>query len=367
MDTTEKKAKKKMSPKAKKIVNIVITSLQVAIVVVTVAISIFVWTTTGKGEASVKAMQILAIRSNSMIGDNKDSFKAGDLVVIKRPVDAEAIPVGTVITYKYSTQGGTTLITHRVDSIIAPTQEGGNIRYATKGDNTSAVDPAAVQPGDIVGVYSFKINGVGGVLLWLQGYKRVPIEGGYGWDYAGNTNNFLWVIIIPLIALLLWNGYALIKVIMEGKIKRAREEAAAAAAAALAGGTGVVDAEEIKRRAIEEYLAKLAAEQNQASASAAEMPAEIPYSAPVAEESAADIAESSVETDAQPLVEDAVQAEESAVEAAKPSVGDAVPEEAAPVKKAPPKKPAAKKTSDDSAAKKPDGKKAKAPPSNKAE
>ncbi len=261
MDNSGKKEKKRMSPKAKKIANIIVTSLQVAIVVVTVVISIFVWTTTGNGEATAKRVQLLAIRSNSMKGDARDSFNAGDLVIVKAPEDATALEIGTVITYKYSvTGGGTTLITHRIVEIIPPTEEGGNVRYRTQGDNAEDPDSRSVQPGDVVGIYAGKIKGVGTALLWLQGFERVELSGGdYGWDYVGNSNNFLYVIIIPLIALLLWNGYAMIKVIMEGKLKKARDEAAAAAAAAAAGNAAALDAEEIKRRAIEEYLASLSA------------------------------------------------------------------------------------------------------------
>jgi len=256
---TGKKEKKRMSPKAKKIANIIVTSLQVAIVVVTVAISIFVWTTTGRGEPSTKPIQMLAIRSNSMKGDAPDSFNAGDLVIVKAPKDATALEIGTVVTYKLSIEGGgTTLVTHRINAISVGDND--EVTYITKGDNSDSFDNKILHADDIVGIYSGKIKGVGNALLWLQGFERVELSGGdYGWDYVGNTNNFLYVIIIPLIALLLWNGYAMIKVIMEGKLKKARDEAAAAAAAAAGGNAAALDAEEIKRRAIEEYLASLSA------------------------------------------------------------------------------------------------------------
>ena len=52
------------------------------------------------------------------------------------------------------------------------------------------------------------------------------------------------VIVLPMALFFLYELYALAKIIMETKIKKATESSA------------VVDEEEIKRRAIEEYLAQ---------------------------------------------------------------------------------------------------------------
>ncbi len=254
------------TPKAKKISNIVFTVVEVAIVIFTIVISVMVWVGGGNpddlSQPKAGKQAMLAIQTDSMMGDAKDNFNPGDLVFVKMPEDVGGLGVGTIIAYRTQIyQNGqmfNTIITHRIIE-VKKDANGKTESYVVLGDNTEGRNETEIEQskdivplGSVVGEYKSKLKGLGGAILWLQGYEHV--ENAYGvkiWSYAGKTNNFLYVIIIPLILLLVWNGYYLVKAIVDAKIKKAKE---AAAQAAIEAASAPIDEEEIKRRAIEEYL-----------------------------------------------------------------------------------------------------------------
>ena len=71
---------------------------------------------------------------------------------------------------------------------------------------------------------------------------------------------------LPLILLLVYNAYLVIRMVVEAKLKKQQEQAQAALAQAQSNAA--LDEEEIKRRAIEEYLAS----QNAGAQAAPEQP-----------------------------------------------------------------------------------------------
>ena len=81
---------------------------------------------------------------------------------------------------------------------------------------------------DVLAVYQFHLKGVGKAIFWLQ-----------------KPMNFLFVIVFPLIALFIYNVIMFIRMMMQSKLEKVVEKA----------GVLAIDEEEIKRRAIEEYLA----------------------------------------------------------------------------------------------------------------
>lgn len=248
------KAKKKsiLSEKQKKIVNAVVIALELIIVVVAIGFSISILlstgyeTTTDFGDASVRLMPVL---TGSMEGDNPDSFNAGDLIVVKKATDESiaALEVGDIVTYVGNVGGARGFITHRIVDI----QENGSVRtFYTKGDaEAEGVEPTAIYEGDIKGIYSSKIAGVGSALSWLQ-----------------EPTHFFLVVMLPLILLLVYNAYLVIRMVVEAKLKKQQEQAEAALAQAQS--SAALDEEEIKRRAIEEYLAS----QNAGAQAASEQP-----------------------------------------------------------------------------------------------
>lgn len=273
-----KKAEKPMS-KGTKALNIALVVLQVAIVIVAIAFSVSILLSTGYesntdfGKSSIRLMPVL---TDSMAGDKEDSFKAGDLIIVKsaEKVDLSTLKVGDIITYLDNVGGDLQFVTHRIIDIKESEMSSGTVirEYITRGD---AEDPdtaiaKTLYAGDIKGVYVGKLAGVGSAVFWLQ-----------------DPTHFFLVIMLPLILLLLYNAYLVVRIIMEAKLKKQREQLIGATSE----GAVILDEEEIKRRAVEEYIKKKAVEdyikeQEQSAAKAetaenAEKPAE---AAPVPEQ-----------------------------------------------------------------------------------
>lgn len=228
--------------KGKFALNVALIVLQVVIVVVAIAFSISILLSTGYesntdfGKSSIRLMPVL---TDSMAGDKPDSFKAGDLIIVKsaEKTDLSALEEGDIITYLDYVGGDIQFVTHRIISIKeTPLTDGTIVReFTTMGD---AEDPATAVPktlyqGDIKGVYIGKLAGVGSAVFWLQ-----------------DPTHFFLVIMLPLILLLIYNAYLVVRIIIEAKLKKQREQLVGATAE----GAAQLDEEEIKRRAIEEYL-----------------------------------------------------------------------------------------------------------------
>ena len=242
-----KKAEKPMS-KGKKALNIALVVLQVAIVIVAIAFSVSILLSTGYesntdfGKSSIRLMPVL---TDSMAGDKEDSFNAGDLIIVKsaEKVDLSTLKVGDIITYLDNVGGDLQFVTHRIIDIKESEMSSGTVirEYITRGD---AEDPdtaitKTLYAGDIKGVYVGKLAGVGSAVFWLQ-----------------DPTHFFLVIMLPLILLLLYNAYLVVRIIMEAKLKKQREQLIGATSE----GAVILDEEEIKRRAVEEYIKKKAVE-----------------------------------------------------------------------------------------------------------
>ena len=107
-----------------------------------------------------------------------------------------------------------------------------------KASNTDLIDDYKPSVDQVIGKWTGrKLNGVGGVITWMQ-----------------QPTNFFFVIIIPLILLFGYNVWIIISYVIEVKTAKARK---LALEEAKAGGLSKEDEEEIKRKAVEEYLKKL--------------------------------------------------------------------------------------------------------------
>jgi len=225
------KNKKKLTPKQKKIIDITVICIQVAIVIVAIVISAIVIANpiTTSAKVSNAKTKLLPVLTDSMVGPYEDSFNPGDLVIAKTPKDKLALKEDDIITYVGTVNGYEALITHRIVGVERD-EQGKVITYYTLGDAEHRDSEAtAVSPYDVLAVYSTHIKGVGKAINWLQ-----------------DDRNFLLVIVIPLVALFVYNIIVFVKMIMESKMDKVKE----------AGAGAVVDEEEIRRKAIEEYLAK---------------------------------------------------------------------------------------------------------------
>ena len=166
--------------------------------------------------------------------DIKTRFKSGDLVIAKTPENNRTLKVGDIVTYVGNVNGYEALITHRIVEVVDVDNDGLVDSYVVMGDVVTARE--TLHPDKVLAVYKNHLKGVGSAINWLQ-----------------NPTNFLLVIVIPLALLFIYNIILVVRMVMEYKMQKAKEQASTEAVA--------IDEEEIKRKAIEEYLAQQKASQ----------------------------------------------------------------------------------------------------------
>jgi signal peptidase len=92
------------------------------------------------------------------------NIQSGDLIIC-RETDPASVEVGDVISF-FDPQGdGTSVVSHRVKSII---HEDGTLAFRTQGDANNAEDDATVPAENLVGVYQSRIAGAGNVAMFMQ-------------------------------------------------------------------------------------------------------------------------------------------------------------------------------------------------------
>ncbi len=110
---------------------------------------------------SVFGITPMVVLSGSMSGTAEDHIEVGDLVFINK-ADPDNLKVGDIIAF----MEGTTTVTHRIIR-VEYTDEGAP-RWITKGDANNKEDSRPVSPENLVGIYSFRIPGLGDVAMFLQ-------------------------------------------------------------------------------------------------------------------------------------------------------------------------------------------------------
>ena len=251
---------KKVESKTSKIVNLVIMIIEIAVIIAGITFSIMMLTGNKSTTDELgSGTNITAVLSDSMDGSITDkkikSFKIGDLLIVKNIRSNEAaqqeLQIGDVITYTgVGPDGSYGLISHRIiDKQTQQINEYDTITYYwtlgdkqyTGNEEVDLYNSKKIIGADIQGVVTGQIPKVGYAIIWFQ-----------------NSTNFLVSVVVPLALLLIYNLYILIKMVVDYKIKKVREQNAADVAAIKAESVAI-DEEEIKRKAIEEYLAKQAA------------------------------------------------------------------------------------------------------------
>ncbi|MEG2541435.1 MAG: signal peptidase I [Clostridia bacterium] len=217
----------KFTPKQKKIINGVLIAVQAVIIIVCIVFSTFILMAAKNSDDSTTlkaSTNLVPVLSDSMTGGKKDSFNKGDMLIVRKidPASAKGkemianLKVGDVVTF-WNT-GYNALITHRIIELPA---EGSQL-LKTQGDKATEGNVAQyefVQISELRGLYQGKIGGIGGVITFLQ--KPLP---------------FFFLIVIPLLLLLGYNVYVIIKYAMDSKVARMekdKEEAIAEAKAAI--------------------------------------------------------------------------------------------------------------------------------------
>ena len=217
--------------KAKKIVGIVANVLVWIFLAFSMIITILVFTAQGSedGVPSIFGRSLITIETESM----EPTYKVGDLVLMKKIADEDkaSLAKDTIITYRAPIDiNGDGKIgdinTHRIVSNDAATGV-----VVTQGDNNLITDAEGdtaytIHHNDIIGVCTEngKLGGMGNVIGFLR-----------------SSLGFFLCIVLPLILFFLYELYNFITILVTEKAKRT-------------AGAAKASEEEIKQRAIEEYL-----------------------------------------------------------------------------------------------------------------
>lgn len=211
----------------KKVLKVVVDVLAWIILIAAFLVTLMVFSSSrNNGIPSLLGVTPMSVQSDSMA----PTFKKGDLIFVKKINDMYSLQTNDVITFYTLIDGNRVLNTHRIVEI---SDNNGTISYVTRGDNNPIDDEIPVYPSDIVGRWSgVKVGGLGKVLNFLR-----------------SKTGFFVCVVIPMALFFLFELYKFIAALMESKQKMTADEE-----------------EEIKRKAVEEYLAKQQAEQAAAGA-----------------------------------------------------------------------------------------------------
>lgn len=225
--------------KTRKTIKIILNVLLWAFVLFAVVITVLVFAAQNdeNGVPSIGGKCIITIQSDSM----KPTFEQGDMIIGQKLTDDEKQSLkpksddyeGDIITFPIEIQGVPTFNTHRIIEVVK--DENGNLTgYRTKGDNAETnvvADTDVVRWERIVSKYTgTKMAGLGRFL-----------------DFLKSSTGFLVVIVIPLILFFVYELIRFIFAIKTVKGKGVKQISAE-------------DEEEIKRKAIEEFIKQQEAE-----------------------------------------------------------------------------------------------------------
>lgn len=218
----------------KKILNIALNALIWLFVIFSLVITILVFTAQGSedGVPAIFGKSLITISTDSM----EPIYYAGDLVFMEKLSESEKreLKEGDIITFHAPIDiNGDGMIgdinTHKIHSVDHERNQ-----FVTKGENNPHPDNVGddaytVHYSDVIGICQpdGKIGGLGNVINFLR-----------------SSLGFFLCIVLPLILFFLYELYNFITILVT---ERSKKVASAAAA---------IDEEEIKKRAIEEYLAK---------------------------------------------------------------------------------------------------------------
>lgn len=98
-------------------------------------------------------------------GSMEPEIQAGDLIIC-RQTPASDVNTGDVISFFDPDGNGTSVVSHRVTAIA--TDASGQPVFTTKGDANNVDDAAPVTADKVIGVYQFRIPGLGNVAMFMQ-------------------------------------------------------------------------------------------------------------------------------------------------------------------------------------------------------
>ncbi len=184
---------------------------------------------------NLKAASYVLVRDVSgdfYSGHEGDQVPATSIRFLERGVDYKVEEAGSIISFPTRIGGEAAINTHRIVEIIGDPNDFENLKFRTKGDNSIGVDANLVEAKKVLAIYKFSIPRVGG---WIMNMKE------------GKT--FIFVVIVPLAILFMFNAYIFFKNMSDMKAEKM----------ALEKGAELSDEEKEKLK--QEYLKSLMKEE----------------------------------------------------------------------------------------------------------
>ena len=201
----------------KKVLSVVVDILAWILLIFAFLITIMVFgSEKNNGVPTLLGYMPMSVQSDSM----SPTFKKGDLIVVKKVDDLYSLKEDDVITFYTIVDGQKVINTHR---IVRISEEDNTKSFITRGDNNPVDDETPVSASDIIGKWTkVKVGHLG---------KFV--------DFVTTKTGFFICVLIPIAIFFIFELYKFIAVLIETNQVKITEE----------------DEEEIKRKAVEEYLA----------------------------------------------------------------------------------------------------------------
>lgn len=201
----------------KKTLSIIVNVVAWIVLILAFLITIVVFSSgRNNGVANIMGYIPMTVASDSM----KPTFSKGDLIVCHEVDDINSLKEGDVITFWTVIDGSRVKNTHR---IVGVNEFESTRSFVTRGDNNSLDDTLPAYASDVIGKWTnVKLAGLGKVM-----------------DFLRTKTGFFVCILIPMALFFLFELYKFIVTLIEVKRPENPE----------------IDEEEIKRRAVEEYLA----------------------------------------------------------------------------------------------------------------
>ena len=221
----------------RRIINIIIDIIVVLILIVSAFVVTLSLTSKSSGVPNIFGIAPLSVQTQSM----EDTINPGDLIFCSLSENDEKFQEGDIVTFPIEINGEQVLNTHRIVEVV----EDNNITYyRTQGDNKETnpePDKDLKTSSTIVAKYTgTKIPGLGNVLSFLR-----------------TQLGFFLCILLPMIIFFIYEGIRVIINLLAYNKEKAIEEAKETL-------NNSELTEEQKQKAIEEYLASLGQQSNNA-------------------------------------------------------------------------------------------------------
>lgn len=97
-------------------------------------------------------------------GSMEPTIKTGDLIFVAK-IDTAKLAEGDIISYFDPASKSQSVVTHRITKVV---NDAKGLSFIVKGDANNAEDKDPIPAGNVVGIYKFRIPGLGDVAMFMQ-------------------------------------------------------------------------------------------------------------------------------------------------------------------------------------------------------